>query len=1247
MVGPNRQVHFAGTPRYQVLARLGQGGMGVVFHAFDRERQEEVALKTLIKASPTALHLFKQEFRALADVVHPNLVSLYEMSVVDGLWFFTMELVRGLGFLDHAWGTTGAFERSTLLSEEEPVALDDNVAIAGLRVVNVKTLTDATIQLVQGLSALHGAGKLHLDVKPANVLVSSTGRVVLLDFGLVTDIADANDARTRSGGGTWAYMAPERLARSTVGPASDFFSLGVMLYQALTGRLPFDVKDITTGLASRRLAPTPPIDLVPAVPAWLSELCVSLLAIDPAARPSGVQILERLGAPREMRGLVTLSADDADEVFTGREGAFATLANALADVSSGRAVSVRLRGASGMGKSTLIRHFLRGLRLRREATILDGRCYDRESVPFKGLDTIVDRLVDHLAGLPPEVTNSYVATDSQYLTELFPVLRRIKSFTASTVDASLDALERRRRAFRALKELLRRLGAAAPIVMLIDDFQWGDVDSAIALGEVLAGPDAPPILLLTCDRGEDSASSLHDLIRRPGSATADLAAWTIDLEPLDEASARRVAAALLERFGQDDERGELVAAITNEARGNPYFIHELAQSPLAGLEDAPGDEGRATPSLERLLHERVEKLPEAAKELIEIVVLSGRPLDGRDAVAAAGITGQDRMAVALLRALRLLTVRSVGSQILVDTYHDRIRHAVGQTMSEEKRRKRHADLATVLEARGGVDPETLAEHHLAAGHRDRAGAYSLEAARQAAGALAFDRAANLYRRSIELMADHAARWELEASLAEALANAGKSEEAGDAFLRASNALAVVEPTHASLVLWKRRSFEEYLRAGRLDKGREQLTAMTALVGVKLPRTRGQKIASLLGERFKLGLRKIDMESGGDRVDPTARLRLEVCWGIAVPMSMIDPLLSNFLYTRHLILALEQRSPHHVGRGLATEVTNLASLGGAKRLARAARLTAILEKALQQSPDPYTASMVHAARTVVAHMTADFRGSYEHGARWEEMIRSVPGASFELGTVQTFSALALGYLGRLRDMESRLDEIVRENEERGNLLHGTSLRLLETFGQLRRDGAEEALRAADATISRWPGEGFHLQHYFHLIAAVQAHLYAGNGRAAWDVVEKAWPRVHESLFLSVRACGDEMHFLRARAALARAAKGDGAAAALASAAKDARRIAASGLVWSRGLAALVEGGVLALRKQKAPAAAKLTEAATLLDAAGMKIHAEIARLGAARLGGRDLPAEPSPMREEGVANPERFAELFLPGAATAW
>ncbi len=130
---------FAGTARFQVLARLGAGGMGVVYDVFDRERKTRVALKTLRTLGGVELMRFKNEFRALSDLHHTNLVSLGELIHHEGLWFFTMELIDGDDFLSHV----------------RPHGRRDD---ARLR---------ATLgQLAEGLGALHVAGKVHRDIKP-------------------------------------------------------------------------------------------------------------------------------------------------------------------------------------------------------------------------------------------------------------------------------------------------------------------------------------------------------------------------------------------------------------------------------------------------------------------------------------------------------------------------------------------------------------------------------------------------------------------------------------------------------------------------------------------------------------------------------------------------------------------------------------------------------------------------------------------------------------------------------------------------------------------------------------------------------------------------------------------------------------------------------------------------------------------------------------------------------------------------
>jgi serine/threonine protein kinase len=262
--------------RFEVVRRLGHGGMGVVYEVYDRERAARVALKTIRTGLPNALWRFKREFRSLADLDHPNLVRLLDLVVEGDRWYFTMELVEGVDLL--AWvRLSPALPRETRAT---PTQADSRPITRGLRVGDARTvealvetvvdplaavhataMTGATFepprpidvppydearvrsalaQLVDGLMALHGAGKVHRDIKPSNVRVTPAGRVVLLDFGLVADLADASDVEDRANiVGTIDFMAPEQAAGGVVGPPADWYAVGVILFVVLTGQLPF------------------------------------------------------------------------------------------------------------------------------------------------------------------------------------------------------------------------------------------------------------------------------------------------------------------------------------------------------------------------------------------------------------------------------------------------------------------------------------------------------------------------------------------------------------------------------------------------------------------------------------------------------------------------------------------------------------------------------------------------------------------------------------------------------------------------------------------------------------------------------------------------------------------------------------------------------------------------------------------------------------------------------------------------
>ncbi|HWO14498.1 MAG TPA: serine/threonine-protein kinase, partial [Polyangiaceae bacterium] len=249
---------------------IGEGALGIVYEAWDQVRKEHVALKTLHKASPGAIRDFKREFRAVADVSHENLVVLHELFCQQDLWFFTMELVQG-----------------------EPLLGGSRVS--GVPQLPVDVLRRQLVQLARGISALHQIGVIHRDIKPQNVLVEAVGRVVLLDYGMATSAPNPGASWDATFAGSPGYVAPELVFGESLSLASDWYSFGCVLYEALTGVLPFE--DGAGAILMRKLFrdPTPPSRLAAGVPADLEQLCMALLDREPGRRPDAQAVMLELG----------------------------------------------------------------------------------------------------------------------------------------------------------------------------------------------------------------------------------------------------------------------------------------------------------------------------------------------------------------------------------------------------------------------------------------------------------------------------------------------------------------------------------------------------------------------------------------------------------------------------------------------------------------------------------------------------------------------------------------------------------------------------------------------------------------------------------------------------------------------------------------------------------------------------------------------------------------------------------------
>jgi serine/threonine-protein kinase len=202
-----------GLSRYEVRERVGEGSTALVYHAWDREENHPVALKLLrdeVSADPIGRERFQRELDAAKKLSHPNLVKVHASGVAAGRPFLVMELVRGRPF-------------SELLKQRRP---SEQEAVALLE------------QASRGVAAAHAAGIVHRDLKPANLLVTAAGEVKVTDFGLARAPAGKSITVAGSALGTPMYMAPELVSAKEATPRSDVYSLGVILYEALTGTPP-------------------------------------------------------------------------------------------------------------------------------------------------------------------------------------------------------------------------------------------------------------------------------------------------------------------------------------------------------------------------------------------------------------------------------------------------------------------------------------------------------------------------------------------------------------------------------------------------------------------------------------------------------------------------------------------------------------------------------------------------------------------------------------------------------------------------------------------------------------------------------------------------------------------------------------------------------------------------------------------------------------------------------------------------
>jgi eukaryotic-like serine/threonine-protein kinase len=1346
---PRLEEPFTGNDRFRVEACIGSGGMGVVYRAQDELRRAKVALKTLDQVDAAGIFQLKEEFRSIAEFSHPNVVLCHELVRVGAHWFFTMDLVEGVPFTSAAWrrsvgdvrsaatptvaaetrlqlplahGSTelaragGAYApRSGPRTSQESRTLDAAPASVVPTLPSVRPpspvgdfvrLRKLVGQLVDGLAALHAAGMLHCDIKPSNVLVTAADEVVILDFGIAQtvergrrDLAEGERPR-----GTPTYMSPEQGLTTALTPATDSYSVGAMLYETLTGALPFEGAPMAILLAKQRVLPPRPSELVDGVPSDLDDLVMHLLAIHAEARPTSSEVAALLGFKRARW---TARASDRRSRFEGRTKELAALTAALDEVRAGAPTVVHVSAPSGMGKSALLARFAE-LTEGPGTVVVVGRSYERESVPFKAFDTLIDALTRHLLRLPPEDVQRLLPTHAEELALVFPVLRAVHerahpSRAASSLAAGLPPHVLQRRAFEAFAELVRRLSERETVILVMDDLHWADTDSARLLEHwVRAG--LPPLLLVLGYREEpawDRRGAPHvmqTVARLRDEDFAGARVSTLRLTELEPGEAIEAASELLRARGRLSPG--FARAIAKASGGHPFFLGELVEhvdstaelpttrelddlgeGPSAGASSpprSPADRAAtASASVADALRARVLALPPAARRLLEVVSVASRPLDVAVALRAAGLT-EEGSHLATLRVARFVTTTgSHDGRTRILAAHERVRETVLQQLAPADSTDVgaasgaalvaiHAALAESLEAGADdADEESLAHHLIACGRAERGRSFALRAARRSIENLAFLRAADLFGEVLALDAEEAAP-SLLREYADALAAGGRGAEAGRAYLRAARRLAPAasadgagDTSGAPPAARDERNellrlaAEHLLKSGQGEEGTEVLRETLAAVGLRFPEHTVEAVAALLTRQTRLDLSisvRIPAVSGlrarlaSAASTRAAQERADATYGTSLGLSMFDVLRGAALGYLNLEEALASGDRARICRGLCL-ASSQAAAAGLRGRARAERL---LRAAIELGPglsDAYLQALPKLAEGNVRFFMGEWRAALGSLEEAQSLLRERCRGVFWETTTARFQAInCLIFLGELEVATRRIAPLVDEATQRSDEYALDNTTYPRVIAAIVR-GAPERGRAVLASRSGRAHGGFTTGHWGAMVATITLDRYEGDGPGALAKIEEALAPMKRAMLFEVELVRVFTRYEHGLSALSTARVDRRRAADLAE--KIGRALLDERPVYAAGMGRKLLGGAAATRGDRAAAREHLRLGILDLERAGLRYLAACARARRAELlDGREAEAERALSRAffsaQRVAMPDRCVEASFPG-----
>lgn len=684
-------LHAGDVPGLEVLSHLGQGSQATVFRV--RRGQDEYALKMLRAAltDEAALTAFRREAALLACVKHPGIPRVHEVGVVRRRSYLIMDLVNG--------------SRLT-----EPLAMGP---------LDVSRVVSVAMDIASALDAAHQAGVVHRDVKPDNIVLDEGGRPRLIDFGLAMQGVDETGDSVV---GTMTYGAPEQsgMLRRSVDARADLYSLGVVLYECLTGLPPFTSPDIGEVIRMHATMPAPDVRLArPEVPAVLADLVAKLLAKDPDDRyQSAAGLLADLKCMSGRNAVEDFPlaqwdrpTQQRDPALSGRTRQLDALQRLWRESAAGRGGAVLVEGLAGSGKSRLVREFLR-VGCGNARVVLRGHSDADEAVPFAPLREAVERHFRDVRDMDPQEREQAVerlraaaGPNQALLATLSPALGELlgvqEAEQAEHHDQFISA---------AASFLLGLARSSGPAVLVLDDAQWLDDATRRVLTRVAGDLASTPLLVVVATRNDPAhQGALEDLRVSLDDAVAD----TLVMEPLEADSVVRIVGDMSGGMSLDTEAAAMVVSRTdgNALALQEYLValmHSGLLRPAWGrweldvehLDDLP-----LAGSAVDLVIRRLEELDTTTRAMLGVAALIGASFS-LDLLAQVTRTDLRRVARVVDQATWTHILERRGEERYA-FLHNTVREAFLAQFDETSLVQHHQRIADVLVQTASTDPASV------------------------------------------------------------------------------------------------------------------------------------------------------------------------------------------------------------------------------------------------------------------------------------------------------------------------------------------------------------------------------------------------------------------------------------------------------------------------------------------------------------------------------------------------------------